>query len=240
LVVDVTYQREIGRRGAVNVNQIAENFDWSKFAPVIVAPVEGGHFAIVDGQHRTTAAMLRGQEKVPCQVVQADRAKQAAAYAAVNGNITKTTAQQLYHAKLAAKDPNALALAEICSAAEVEILRKNLIRSEVKNRCLAKYGRDTLITALQCITQTADGNAGFVRSTIIEALCEVLHEAPSWREAGEQLLRAMDKFKFADAWDQVAAGRDKIFPSTASKMMAEKIRRFLSRRLGSDPAKVAA
>jgi ParB/Sulfiredoxin domain len=217
LVVDVTYQREIGRRGAVNVNQIAENFDWSKFAPVIVAPVEGGHFAIVDGQHRTTAAMLRGQEKVPCQVVQADRAKQAAAYAAVNGNITKTTAQQLYHAKLAAKDPNALALAEICLAAEVEILRKNLIRSEVKkgqtyavtalNRCLAKYGRDTLITALQCITQTADGNAGFVRSTIVEALCEVLHEAPGWREAGEELLRAMDKFKFADAWDQVAAGR---------------------------------
>jgi hypothetical protein len=49
--------------------------------------------------------MLRGQEKVPCQVVQADRAKQAAAYAAVNGNITKTTAQRLYHAKLAAKDP---------------------------------------------------------------------------------------------------------------------------------------
>ena len=60
LVVDVTYQREIGRRGATNVNQIAENFDWSKFAPVIVAPVEGGQFAIVDGQHRTTAAMLRG------------------------------------------------------------------------------------------------------------------------------------------------------------------------------------
>jgi hypothetical protein len=250
LVVDVTYQREIGRRGAVNVNQIAENFDWSKFAPVIVAPVEGGQFAIVDGQHRTTAAMLRGQEKVPCQVVQADRAKQAAAYAAVNGNITKTTAQQLYHARLAAKDPNALALAEIYSAAEVEVLRKNLIRSEVKkgqtyavtalNRCLAKYGRDTLITALQCITQTADGNAGFVRSTIIEALCEVLHEAPVWREAGEQLLRAMDKFKFADAWDQVAAGRDKIFPSTASRMMAEKIRKFLSRRLGPEPAKVAA
>jgi hypothetical protein len=63
LVVDVTYQREIGRRGATNVNQIAENFDWSKFAPVIAAPVEGGQFAIVDGQHRTTAAIIRGQEK---------------------------------------------------------------------------------------------------------------------------------------------------------------------------------
>src|SRR5882757_6770492 len=211
LVVDVTYQREIGRRGATNVNQIAENFDWSKFAPVIVAPVEGGQFAIVDGQHRTTAAMLRGQDKVPCQVVQADRAKQAAAYAAVNGNITKTTAQQLYHARLAAKDPHALELAEVCSAAELEILRKNLIRSEIKkgqtyavtalSRCLSHYGRDTLITALQCITQTAGGNPGMVRSTIIEALCEVLHEAPEWRESGGQLLEAMDKFKFADAWD---------------------------------------
>ncbi|XIA67543.1 hypothetical protein ACFIOY_19210 [Bradyrhizobium sp. TZ2] len=52
--------------------------------------------------------MLRGQEKVPCQVVQADLAKQAAAYAAVNGNITQITAQQHYRAKLAAKDPNAL------------------------------------------------------------------------------------------------------------------------------------
>ena len=105
LVVDVTYQREIGRRGAVNVNQIAENFDWSKFTPVIVAPVEGGLFAIVDGQHRTTAAILRGQEKVPCQVVQADRAKQAAAYAAVNGNITKTTAEQLLLCEVGCQRP---------------------------------------------------------------------------------------------------------------------------------------
>jgi hypothetical protein len=250
LVVDVTYQREIGRRGATNVNQISENFDWSKFAPVIVAPVEGGQFAIVDGQHRTTAAILRGQEKVPCQVVQADRAKQAAAYAAVNGNITKTTAQQLYHAKLAAKDAHALALADVCAAADVEILRKNLIRSDIKkgqthavtalSRCLTLYGRDTLITALQCITQTADGNAGFVRATIVEALCEVLHQSPEWREAGEQLLRTMDKFKFADTWDQIAAGRDKIFPSTASKMMADRIRKFLSRRLGPGTIKEAA
>ncbi|MEH2509437.1 hypothetical protein V1291_000791 [Nitrobacteraceae bacterium AZCC 1564] len=241
LVIDDSYQREIGRRGAVNVNQIAEFFDWSKFAPVIVAPVEGGKFAIVDGQHRTTAAMLRGQEAVPCQVVQADRAKQAAAYAAVNGNVTKTTAQQLYHARLAAKDSSALALADVCAAAGVEILRKNLVRSDIKagqtyavtalSRCLTIYGRDTLITALQCITQTADGNPGFVRATIIEALCEVLHPVPEWRDAGEILLRTMDKFKFADAWDQIAAGRDKIFPATAAKMMVDKLRKFLTRRM---------
>lgn len=242
LVVDTEYQREIGRRGAVNVMQIAEHFDWSKFAPVIIAPVEGGLFAIVDGQHRTTAAMLRGIDQVPCQVVQADRAKQAAAYAAVNGNITKTTPQQLYHARLAANDPNAIEIANVCSAASVEVTRRNVPLSEMKvgqtqaigalMRCIKLYGRDTLITALQCITQTADGNPGFVRATIIEALCQVLHDVPAWRDSGDALLRVMDKFKFPDAWDQIVAGRDKMFPSTTCKMMADKVRRFLTRKFG--------
>jgi ParB-like nuclease domain len=250
LVVDTDYQREIGRRGAINVNQIAEHFDWSKFAPVVIAPVEGGLFAIVDGQHRTTAAMLRKIERVPCQIVQADRAQQAAAYAAVNGNITKTTAQQLYHAKLAANDPDALEISKICSSADVEVIRRNIPQSKLKvgqtqaivsiTRCAKLYGRDTLITALQCITQTADGNAGFVKATIIEALCQALHDVPAWRDAGDTLLRVMDKFRFPDAWDQIAAGRDKMFPGTTCKMMADKIRKFLSRRLPVATPKAAA
>ncbi len=250
LVVDTEYQREIGRRGATNVIQIAEHFDWSKFAPVIVAPVEGGRFAIVDGQHRTTAAKLRAIEEVPCQVVQADRAKQAAAYAAVNGNVTKTTAQQLYHARVAASDPEALEISKICSSADVEILRRNVTQSEMKVgqtqaigalvRCAKFYGRETLITALQCITQTSDGNAGFLRATVIEALCQVLHDVPAWRDAGDALLRAMDKFSFPDAWSEVVAGRDKMFPSTTCKMLADKIRKFLSRKLPAGAAKAAA
>jgi hypothetical protein len=36
------------------------------------------------------------------------------AYATVNGNITKTNAQQLYHARLAASDPEAMEIAKIC------------------------------------------------------------------------------------------------------------------------------
>ncbi len=33
LVVDLTYQRDIGKRGAANIRQIAENFDWSMALP---------------------------------------------------------------------------------------------------------------------------------------------------------------------------------------------------------------
>ena len=91
---------------------------------------------------------------------------------------------------------DALRLAEVCAAAGVEIVRRSLVQSQIKvgqtqavgalSRCLTLYGRDTLITALQCITQTADGNAGFVRSTIVEALCEVWLDIrdirwPSWK-----------------------------------------------------------
>lgn len=185
------------------------------------------------------------------QQVQADRAKQAAAYAAVNGNITKTTAQQLYHARLAAGDPDAQEISRICSSADVEILRRNVSQSETRvgqtlainalAKCAELYGRETLITALQCIiTQTSDGNAGFLKATVIEAMCQVLHDVPGWRDAGDALLRAMDKFSFPDAWGQVVAGRDKMFPSTTCKMLADKIRKFLSRKLLAVSAKAAA
>ncbi len=69
LVVDDRYQRPIYGAGRVNVRRIAEAFSWAKFAPIVVSPVEGGRFAIVDGQHRATAALLRGIEAVPAQVI---------------------------------------------------------------------------------------------------------------------------------------------------------------------------
>lgn len=250
LVVDTAYQREIGKRGHLNVKQIAENFDWSKFAPVIVAPVEGGLYAIVDGQHRTTAAILRGIAQVPCQIVQADRAQQAAAYAAVNGNVTKTTPQQLFHARLAAGDDASNRLQSICEAADVEIIRRNMIQSNMRvgqtqavgalTRCLRDFGSDTLITALQCITRTSDGNAGYVRATIIEGICTVLNDHRDWRDAGDALLKAMDEFSFPDMWSEVSDGRDQIFPATVRKLVAQKVGEHLRRALTSPPSLRAA
>lgn len=236
-IVDDTYQRDVGKRGRQNIQYIAENFDWSKFAPVIVAPVEGGRYAIVDGQHRTTAAMLRGIDEVPCQIVQADRAQQAAAYAAVNGNVTKTTPQQLFHAKLAAANADALELDEVCRAGGVSIVRRNIVQAKMAvgqtqavgalARCLKKFGRETLITALQCITETADGNPSFVRATIVEGYCEALHGSP-WVDLGESLLRAMDDFCLVDVWGDITDGRDQIFPATVRQQIRDRVRDHLS------------
>lgn len=250
LVVDGEYQRGISRRGAANIALIAEHFDWSKFAPVIVAPVEGGLFAIVDGQHRTTAAMLRGLTSVPCQIVQADRAKQAAAYAAVNGNVTKTTYTQLFHAKIAAGDERTKIVAAICLDASVNVIRTNTTQSNMKvgqtsavnalMRCQDLYGGGVLLSALKCITKTADGNPGYLRSTVIEALCMVLHDHPDWQQPEEMLLKHMEKFSFPDAWSAIAAGRDQIFPNTAKSDLAERLTKHLSRKFGQSSKQQAA
>jgi hypothetical protein len=77
LVVDPAYQRPIVGKGRQNVDRIALAFSWSCFAPVVVSPVAGGKFAIIDGQHRTTAATLVGFESVPCQIVIAAKEEQA-------------------------------------------------------------------------------------------------------------------------------------------------------------------
>jgi len=115
-------------------------------------------------------------------------------------------------------------------------------RTGALTRCFNLYGWDALITALQCITQAADRNPGFVKATIVEALGEVLNGVPEWRDAGELLLRTMDKFRFADVCvgEGITDGRDKIFPGTTNKVMGDKIRKFLSRKLGAPNSRAAA
>src|SRR5919107_4150563 len=118
LVVDPSYQRPIVGKGRKNVDRIARSFSWSCFAPVVVSPVEGGKFAIIDGQHRTTAAALVGLETVPCQVVIAAREEQAAAFKAINGITTPISAMALHAAALVAGEPWAVQVAEVCARAD--------------------------------------------------------------------------------------------------------------------------
>jgi len=125
LIIDGTYQRDIGRDNITAINKIAENFEWSKFSAVHVAPVEGGKFAVIDGQHRVHAAGLCGFSEVPCQIVQIDRAAQAAAFAAINGLVTKVTVWQLYKAALAAGEGWALTAKKVCADAGCRLMTYN-------------------------------------------------------------------------------------------------------------------
>ena len=61
LVVDSSYQRPIDDTGRAEIARMAQEFSWSCFSPVIVASVENGKFAIIDGQRRATAAAIEGE-----------------------------------------------------------------------------------------------------------------------------------------------------------------------------------
>lgn len=104
LVVDDTYQRSLETRGRKNIEAIAAEFSWGRFTPLLIAPVGGGKFAIIDGQHRTHAAALCGYFEVPAMVVDMTRREQAQAFSWVNGNVTNVTPFQIFRAALAAHE----------------------------------------------------------------------------------------------------------------------------------------
>ena len=239
LRVDESYQREIGATGRATIRKILDEFRWSKFAPVVVAALEGGFYAIIDGQHRTVAALASaGIERVPCMVTIADQVEQAAAFAAINGNTTAIHATQLFHAKVAAGDPLAVKVTEICRASDVVVLRSSRQQNKLKAgetlaigalmKCAAN-DEATLGCALRCVPHTGDGNPGLLRSAIIAAFFDVLTWRPGWRADMGALLDALDDFPFATAWAECAVGET----GTASWRYSDRIVRHLEPRLGS-------
>lgn len=215
LRIDPRYQRDIGRRGADNILAIAPAFRWAKFAPVIVAPIAGGLFAIVDGQHRTTAAALRGFESVPCVIIAAGDSEQADAFVAINANVTAMSPLQLHAARLAAGDEDATALTDVCLEAGVTICRYPVPANKIKpgetlavamlQSALKKYGRDVLIAGLSCITQTRRGNPGMIRAQIVDALCAVIEADRELCADRKRLIFDMQSFDFAAQFNAARA-----------------------------------
>lgn len=243
LVVDCSYQREIGQRGGNNVKKIAQAFDWCQFGPVVVALARGerGKYAIIDGQHRVTAAALCGIKELPCLVVEADHERQAAAFAAINTQVTAPTPMQLHAARLVAGDVQAVLLDRVCRESGVTIMRypvaaqnmkpgETLAAGQLRNY-LGRYGKDILGTALRCITKTADGNIGMVRAPIIAALCSVFAAEPDFMASEKKLLAAMNKFNFAKQFDKAlsdARATKQSFTAVMVDMIADHLDKHLA------------
>lgn len=164
LVVDDSYQRELKPGNWNIIRKIAANFLWSRFSPVFVAPVEGGLYAIIDGQHRTHAAALCGIVQVPCQIVHMGQAEQAAAFAAVNGMVTRVTVWQVYKAALAAGEDWALKLDQVAREGGCRLMLDNASHWSKKpgqiygvstfRRLVEKYPANVLPPVLALILKT--------------------------------------------------------------------------------------
>lgn len=157
LVLDNDYQRPLSGGNWSRIMKIAEAFDWSHFTPCMVAPVEGGKFAMIDGQHRTHAAVICGQTEVPCAIVDLDEAAQAQAFVAVNAQVTTVLPHHVFTAALAAGDPTARATVAVIEDAGAKLVLRSgssLSKAPREIYCVAwvwdqvRQGRGKLLTHL--------------------------------------------------------------------------------------------
>ena len=122
---DPRYQRSLEVRGAQNVAKIAKNFNWGRFSPILCTPVDGGFFAVIDGQHRTHAARACGIKNVPAMIVEMTDQEAAEAFVWVNASITAVTPVQIYKSSLAAELPWAIECRDAVAEADCKLMTVN-------------------------------------------------------------------------------------------------------------------
>jgi hypothetical protein len=209
LGIDPIYQRAVLKTGKANIGRMIEGFSWSLFGTLVVGAREGGMFAIIDGQHRATAALLHGGIKsVPCLVVTGGQKDEARAFSYINGNVTRIHALQSFRARVAAGDSDALEMAELCASAGVTIApypKNELSPGEtfaLGAVCMVmkKHGRAQLLAVLHLL-RAADPDAGISAAAII-GTAWALHEKPDWRKdakaIGERLAARGGARKLSD------------------------------------------
>lgn len=201
LLVDSRYQREIGGAGNMKIRRIATRFDWGKFAPLLVVQLEGSDvYAIIDGQHRASAAAARGDiPLVPCFVLKLPLKAQAETFIAINNEGARISTGALWHARAAAGDKEAIETINCATAAGVKIPRSpvsaQFCRHDITNApqaiadCIRRYGFDVTKLTLETLK-----NAGALRSrqlitrVFIRSLAMVLRNNKQWHGAPIHIL----------------------------------------------------
>ncbi len=186
LVVDDSYQRHTtSDRSRVIIHRIAEEFSWSKFGPVTVAKREDGTYAVADGQHRVAAARLHpGIHQVPCYIIPASGVRdEARTFVAINRDRTGMHALQIHHAGIAAGEPDALHIKDVCDRAGIKIPRGPMPQRDLKpgmtqsigaiRKGLATYGDAPVIEALQTLVAAYEDAPGQLRGKVISAVIEI-------------------------------------------------------------------
>lgn len=124
LLVDHTYQRNLSERSVTLIRRIVGAWDWRRFKPPVVAEGPQG-LEVIDGQHTALAAASHpALAQIPVMVVDAaERSARAMAFIGHNRDRLGITPMQLHFAAVAAGDPEAVTVQQVCERAGVIILK---------------------------------------------------------------------------------------------------------------------
>lgn len=121
LLVDEGYQRDLGKRSYGLIRAMMQNFAWRKMKPPIVVEVGSG-LHCVDGQHTAIAAASIKVPQIPVFVVgAASLGERADSFVAHNRDRIVMQPLDIYRARIAAGDEEAVDCANVCQRAGVRI-----------------------------------------------------------------------------------------------------------------------
>lgn len=235
MVIDDRYQRPINAGGQRTIRAIAANFRWSCFTPVLLAPVEGGRFAVIDGQHRLHAAALCGLKSVPAMVVPIAATDQARAFIQVNTARTAMSQFNKFKAGIAAGEAWALQADKAVSDAGCALMRfspatKSRTAGQILCvgliRELVTKGRaraiTTTLTAIRAIDHGGPSGVALYSDWILNPLLKAVAEFRGLDAATlTAALRAHRPFHVMDAAERLAKAERQSTGLTARRMFAK-------------------
>ncbi|MCW2309681.1 DUF6551 family protein [Rhodobium gokarnense] len=124
LLVDESYQRNLGERSVRLIRKILSAWDWRAFKPPVVVEVDGD-LHVIDGQHTAIAAASHPEIKtIPVLLVDGGAVEdRATAFVKHNRDRIAITPMQLFYARLKAGDEDALTISQVCERAGVRVLK---------------------------------------------------------------------------------------------------------------------
>lgn len=228
LVIDTRYQREIGARGRANIRHMIEKFDWARFGIVTVVEIGDGRFAIIDGQHRASAAHMHPAiSKIPCVIIEADEHEQARTFIGINSAVVAMSPIQMFHAAAAAGLADAAGAAKCAAAAGVTVMRYPVKREHLKKGATLaagtlraawkSQGPKVLTLALSALAARDEDGLGLVNAHSVKALAQAL----AARHLTPQLGEALKEFHFEKIEDEAQLSALRLGGGVAAHFAAE-------------------
>lgn len=211
LSVDRTYQRDTDSvRSRKLIQAIADNFSWERCGTLVVVKAGENEWRVLDGQHRLSGAMKRTDLRdLPCYVVDAPSVEVAAKiFYDMNKDRVALSALAMWKAKLAAGDPETVAIKTLCDAAGVRPLVNPVPADKQKPgdtlsieslRSMYRTDPDRLSKVLGALMAAYPNTGGQLTGNMLRAVFRLLTEGMEPDEVTRRLLTTNDAALLAAA-----------------------------------------
>lgn len=254
LSVDGRYQRAADSDGSkAIIRKIARDFSWAKFGAITVARRPDGRYAVIDGQHRVKGAAERPDiDAVPCLVVaclvaggrpedDGGLAAEAKNFVGINRDRVNMGALPLYHARVAAGDPEAAAIARVCFDANVTVPRNPAPAGDTApgittaigaiGKGLKLFGDKPVLAALRILVKAFHDKRGQLRGSIIGAMIHFFAIHKKQEVDLDRLARTLAEFDVQQL-EQNARTYKKIHGGTSEAAIRAAVTKAYNSRLG--------